>query len=93
MGIEDRRGTVDAAVFADDSSILVQLRSVVEYEDLRIFYLLSEIPKFSSNQAMTEILAFNTPRELINRINSLNKGKVVTQVRHIGIILTMKNTD
>ena len=39
-------------------------------------------------EAKTEILAFNMPRELIDDINNLNKDKVVTQVRQLGIILT-----
>ena len=83
---------VDPAVLADDSSLLVQLRSVEDYEALLSFFdSLSEITGFSINQAETEFLAFNTPRELIGDINNLNEGKVVTQVRHLGMILTSED--
>ena len=72
---------VDPAVFPDDSSLPVQLRSMEGYEAVLSFFdSLNEITGFSINQAKTEILAFNTPRELIDDINNLNKGKVVTQV-------------
>ena len=79
----------ELAVFADDSGIPVQLESVADYEELlRFFNTLSGITGFSINQSKTEKLAFNTPRELIERINALGKGKIVLQVQHLTIFLT-----
>ena len=53
----------EPAVFADDSSIPVQLKSVADYEELlRFFNTLSEITGFSINQSKTKILSFNTPQ-------------------------------
>ena len=89
MRIDEEK--TEPAVFADDSSIPVQLKSVADYEELlRFFNTLSEITGFSINQSKTKILAFNTPRELIEGINALGKGKIVSKVRHLSIILTSK---
>ena len=90
MKIDDER--VDPAVFADNSSLPVQLRSVEDYKALLSFFdSLSEITGFSINRAKTEILASNTPRELIEDKNNFHRGKVVTQVQHLGIILTSED--
>ena len=90
LKIDDER--VDPAVFADNSSLPVQLRSVEDYKALLSFFdSLSEITGFSINRAKTEILASNTPRELIEDKNNFHRGKVVTQVQHLGIILTSED--
>ena len=80
---------VDPAAFADDCSIPTQFRTVEDYKEMIVFFdSLAEITGFTINQSKTEILAFNTDDNLIEEINRLNKGKIVTKVRHLGIILT-----